>query len=114
MRRARIGLILVVVLLTAADHVTTWLCLRTPVDGFFVYEANPLAAWLFDAVGLVPGLVLDSVATFWALLFLASTRRFSTGWKTAMLGVVAVATGYAVANNLFAIADLGIGPFGAV
>lgn len=112
MRRARIGLILVVALLTTADHLTTWLCLRKPVDGFVVHEANPFAAWLFEFAGLVPGLVLDSVATFWVLLFLVTTRRFSPEWKTAMLASVAVATGYAVTNNLFAIAELGIAPFG--
>ena len=33
--------------LTAADHWTTYLCLRAPVEGWQVTEANPLASWLF-------------------------------------------------------------------
>jgi hypothetical protein len=108
----RSALIASVLLLTAADHLTTWLCLREPVTGFVVTEANPMAAWLFGQTGLVQGLVLDSVVTFAALLFLASTRRFSPQLKNAMLAFVALATSYAVTNNLFAIAALGIGPFG--
>ncbi len=110
----RTPLIAAIVLLTAADHMTTWLCLREPVSGFVVTEANPAAAWLFGQTGLVQGLVLDSVLTFAALLFLASTRRFSPQLKTALLCFVALATSYAVTNNLIAIAALGIGPFGAV
>ena len=111
-RKARNGRIRVVALLTTADHLTTWLGLRRPVDGFVVHEANPYAAWLFDFAGLVPGLVLDSVATFWELLLLVTPRRFSPEWNTAMLASVAVATGHAVTNNLFASAELGIAPFG--
>jgi len=113
MRRVQIALLVSVLALTAADHLTTYLCLREPVTGFVVSEANPLAAWLFGEAGLIPGLVLDSIATFWALLFLVRTRRFSPQLKTAMLSFVALATSYAVTNNLFAIAALGIGPFGA-
>ena len=109
----RSALIAVILLLTAADHFTTWLCLREPVSGFVVSEANPLAAWLFGQTGLIQGLVLDSLLTFAALLFLASTRRFSPQLKNALLSFVALATSYAVTNNLFAIAALGIGPFGA-
>ena len=110
MRSALIGAVLI---LTAADHLTTWLCLREPVTGFVVTEVNPVAAWLFGQAGLVQGLVVDSLLTFAALLFLASSRRFSPQLKNAMLGFVAVATSYAVTNNLFAIAELGLGPFGA-
>ena len=49
-------LALLTLMLSASDHWTTYLCLRRPVDGFDVTEANPLAAWLFDSVGLVEGL----------------------------------------------------------
>ena len=110
----RTPLIAAIVLLTAVDHLTTWLCLREPVSGFVVTEANPVAAWLFGHTGLVQGLVLDSLLTCAALLFLANTRRFSPPFKTAMLCFVALATSYAVTNNLLAIAALGIAPFGAV
>jgi hypothetical protein len=110
MRSTLIGAVL---MLTAADHWTTWLCLREPVTGFVVTEANPFAAWLFGSTGLVAGLALDSVVTFGALLFLAGTRRFSPRLKNAMLAFVALATTYAVTNNVLAIVALGLGPFGA-
>jgi len=49
--------------LSAADHWTTYLCLRSPVLGWQVTEANPISQWLFEAIGLVPGLLLDSAVT---------------------------------------------------
>ena len=110
---ARTLLVAAIALLTAADHVTTWLCLREPVQGWVVAEANPFAAWLFAQTGLVPGLLIDSLVTLAALVYLATTTRFAPALRTAMLGVVAVTTAYAVVNNAFAIAELGIGPFGA-
>ena len=100
-------------ILGAADHWTTWLCLTGGFGDTTIVEGNPLAAWLFGQTGLIQGLVLDSLLTFAALLFLASTRRFSPRLKNALLATVALATSYAVTNNLFAIAALGIGPFGA-
>ena len=61
-------------LLSAADHWTTYLCLRSPVSGFDVTEANPFSAWLFQSVGLVEGLMIDSLLTVAALAFLLITR----------------------------------------
>ena len=46
--------------LSAADHWTTYLCLRNPVTGWDVSEANPISDWLFSGIGLVPGLLVDS------------------------------------------------------
>jgi hypothetical protein len=109
----RMVLIASIAVLTCADHLTTWLCLSQPVGGWIVTEANPVAGWLFEGAGLVPGLLIDTLITIGALLFLATTPRFSPQLKTAMLSFVAVVSGYAVINNVFAIADLGIGPFGA-
>ena len=57
-----------VLLLNTLDNTTTFLCLRSPVPGFEVIEANPLARWLFDAVGLTEGLVFE-------MAFGASTFR---------------------------------------
>ena len=48
-----------VVLFNLADNATTFLCLRAPVPGFEVVEANPAAAWLFETVGLRQGLLLE-------------------------------------------------------
>jgi hypothetical protein len=105
-------LALFTLLLTAADHWTTYLCLRTPIPGFEVSEANPIAGWLFGSLGLVPGLALDSVATLVALAFLLSTRLIPRPAKRIFLLVVIAWTGYAVVNNLHAIASMGLSPLG--
>jgi hypothetical protein len=109
MLRALTGLTL---LLTGADHWTTYLCLRLPVEGWEVIEANPLADWLFQVAGLVPGLVIDTGITLAAISFLMATTRFAEGVKLGLLGFIALTTGYAVVNNLTAMRDLGLSPLG--
>ena len=101
-----------VLLFSAADHWTTYLCLRAPVAGYEVLEANPIAAWLFAQLGLVEGLLLDTVLTVAALTFLLRTRRVPRGLKTAFLVGVIGGTAYAVHNNLDAIYTLGLSPLG--
>jgi hypothetical protein len=102
----------VTLLLTGADHWTTYVCLRLPVDGWEVVEANPLADWLFGIAGLVPGLVIDSLITLAAIGFLVTTSRFAPGIKLSLLAFIASTTGYAVFNNLLAIRELGLSPLG--
>ena len=68
-------LAILTILVSAADHWTTYLCLRSPVAGWQVAEANPLAQWLFDSFGLVPGLLIDSGVTLWAIAFLLTTSQ---------------------------------------
>jgi hypothetical protein len=98
--------------LSAADHWTTYLCLRQPVSGWLVTEANPISQWLFEAIGLVPGLLTDSVVTVAAVAFLLTTRRLPDLAKKAFFGLVVISTGYAVVNNYRAIEALGISPLG--
>jgi hypothetical protein len=101
-------LALVVAVLSAADHWTTWLCLRAPVSGWTVTEANPIADWLFRHVGLVEGLALDSLVTVIALAFLVRTRRVPPRVKLAFLCLVIVVTGGAVVSNVEALEVLGL------
>ena len=101
-------------LFTAADHWTTYLCLRAPVDGWVVTEANPLAEWLFNSMGLVPGLLFDSVVTIFAIAFLLITPRLRRNVKAAFFVCVLFWTGHAVVNNLHAIRMLGISPLGGI
>ena len=96
-------LILLIVLVSAADHWTTYLCLRAPVEGWQVAEANPLANWLFQAIGLVPGLLLDSAITLLSMAFLFGTRLLPQTIKNAFLALVLVWTSVAVMNNWRAI-----------
>lgn len=100
-------------LLAAADHWTTYLCLRRPVDGWVVTELNPIADWLFATLGLVPGLLLDSAVTLAAVAFLLSTARLPRVAKAGFLAAICLWTAYAVFNNLQAIGALGLSPLGS-
>lgn len=100
------------VLLTSADHWTTYLCLRAPVGGWRVIEANPVAEWLFESTGLVAGLAIDSLATLVAVGFLITTAVLSQRIKLGVLSFISVSTGYAVLNNLQAIREMGLSPLG--
>ena len=106
------ALVTLTALFTAADHWTTYLCLRAPVPGWQVIEANPIADWLFTAVGLVPGILIDSVLTVGAITFLLLTPLVPQVAKGCFFFVVAAWTGYAVVNNFRAIAMMGLSPLG--
>ena len=100
-------------LLSAADHWTTYLCLREPVSGWQVVEANPLADWMFGSFGLVPGLAVDSVLTLVVVAFVLTSRFIPDVFKGLFFGVVIAGTGLAVYNNFQALAALGLSPLGA-
>jgi hypothetical protein len=102
------------ILLSAADHWSTYLCLRAPVEGWQVAEANPLAQWLFNSFGLVPGLLIDSGVTLGAIAFLLSTNQIPQLAKGLFFGLVIVGTTVAVYNNWVAIHALGLSPLGSV
>ena len=99
-------------LLTAADHWTTYVCLRQPVEGWIVTEANPSADWLFNSLGLVNGLVFDSVVTLFAVAFLLVTGRLPVVVKQVFFVGVVIWTGHAVINNMRAIELMGLSPLG--
>jgi hypothetical protein len=90
------------------DHVTTWLCLRAPIPGWEIREANPLAAWLFGRFGLVEGLALDTLVTLAVVLLVAQTRRVPRAARLALLGLLIATSAYAVANNFDVIQQIGL------
>jgi hypothetical protein len=96
------------------DHWTTWLCLRTPIPGWEVREANPLAAWLFGSVGLAEGLWVDSLVTLAAVLLVARTQKVSRAVKLVLLGLLITTSAFAVANNFGVIQRLGLSATGSV
>jgi hypothetical protein len=100
----------VAVLVSLADHWTTWICLRAPVEGWRAAEANPLSAWLFERVGLAEGLLLDSGVTLVAMVFLARTPRVPEAAKLVLFGAVILGTGLVVLHNLEAAHLLGLTP----
>ncbi len=105
-------LLLITLLLSAADHWTTYLCLSATAPGWEVTEANPLADWLFKNVGLIRGLLLDSAVTICALAFLATTPRLPHLLKIAFLSCAACWTAYAVVNNMEAARTMGLSLLG--
>ncbi len=101
-------LALLTLLASAADHWTTYLCLKAPVAGWDVTEANPLADWLFASVGLVPGLLLDSVITLCGVAFLLLTPAVPQKAKTVFFATVCMWTTLAVVNNIHAVRSMGL------
>jgi len=104
----RFALGLLVVLLNLADNTTTFLCLHAPVPGFDVAEANPAAAWLFGAVGLVPGLAFEMLVTTSAIAFLVLTQHVPPRVKIGLLTVLAALPAWAVLNNALVMRATGL------
>ncbi len=76
----------VVLLLIVGDCVSTYYCLTTPSPGIRVWEANPLAEWLFQKVGLVPGLALHVVVKGILLVLLYRLTERSKVSRRIILG----------------------------
>ena len=98
-------------LLTCADHWTTYLCLRAPIEGWIVGEANPIADSLFAWVGLGPGLIVDTALTLIGVTFIARTSLLGLRYRVATLALITASTSYAVMNNLEAIHRMGLAPW---
>jgi hypothetical protein len=92
-----------VVLFNCLDNATTFLCLRQPIAGYEVFEANPVARLLFDSMGLIEGLLLEMVITLAAVGFLVWTRRIPMRLKLSLLVVLVVLPAWASINNLLVI-----------
>jgi hypothetical protein len=83
-----------------ADNATTFLCLSASTPGFEVFEANPVAAWTFETLGLTSGLLLETLITTAAITFLILTERVPSRPKLALLGLLSVLPAWAALNNL--------------
>lgn len=97
-----------VLILNAMDNTTTFFCLNTSVPGFEVTEANPIARWLFDSLGLVEGLLLEGLITAAAVSFLVLSHRIPHRARLAVLTVLTLLPAWATLNNLFVMQALGI------
>jgi hypothetical protein len=99
---------IVAMLFALGDHWTTYLCLRAPVAGWNVMEANPIAAWAFERFGLAGGLWLDTAVTFVALVVLVQTPLIERQTKVIAMALLIATSGYAIDNNLEAVFRLGL------
>ena len=95
-------------IMNALDNLTTYRCLDNPIPGFEVYEANPLAAWGFDMVGLELGLWIETALCGAAILFLVYSPLFGFRARMALLAVLAALPAGAAANNLLVMRELQI------
>ena len=105
MLHAFAGLALLFALL---DHLTTWLCLRMPIPGWEIREANPIAAWLFDRIGLLEGLAIDTGVTALALVLVAYVARMPRAARLSLLGLLIGTSAFAVANNFGVMQQIGL------
>jgi hypothetical protein len=99
------GLVLV---FNLADNATTFLCLSASTPGFEVFEANPVAAWTFETLGLASGLLLETLVTTAAVAFLIFTERVPARMKLALLGLLSLLPAWAAVNNLQVAWDVGL------
>ena len=104
----RLALGALVILFNSLDSLTTFLCLREPLPGFEVIEANPFARWLFEVTGLVHGLLLESLITLAAVAFLVLSPTLPEWARTALLVLLIALPAWAVVNNLQVMSAVGV------
>lgn len=112
-KKLPIGLAFLALILNGLDNWTTYICLREPVEGFVVAEANPIADFIFQQMGLVPGLLFEYALTIAVLYFIIVTTRVPGVVKSVLLTLLCLIAGYAAWNNHQIIQDIGLATFGA-
>lgn len=108
MRTVWLLVIGIFIALTLGDAYTTWACLHEPVSGWEVLEENPVAEWLFETLGLVPGLVVDSVLTLLVALWVARTKKLPIPLKVFYFALGITVTAWAVYHNYQGMVEMGI------
>ena len=102
---------LLVIFFDLLDNFTTFVCLTADplkTANAVLVEANPLARWLFEAVGLTQGLIFSTAVTFIAVAFLVFTHRIRRGPRFFLLAVLAILPACASLNNLYVMQQAGI------
>ncbi|MFQ5513055.1 MAG: hypothetical protein ACE5FG_01350 [Myxococcota bacterium] len=102
---------MLVILFDLMDNFTTFICLTSEpigVPGAVLTEANPVARWLFESVGLYQGLVFSTVVTVSAVAFLVFTKRLHPTLRLLLLGVLAILPAFAAVNNYLVMQQVGI------
>ena len=103
--RTLLVILCVVFALVVGDCVSTYLCLTAPVlEEIEVWEANPLSEWLFQTIGLVPGLLAFVAVKAAGLVIIYHWGKRSPGecllWSVMMVGA-ALITAYVNYNNFY-------------
>lgn len=92
-------MLLAALVLAIADAVTTYLGITSGI----AEEANPVAAWCFDKIGLIPGLILTSA--MFVIAVTAATRLMvkHLGKSNVMAGLASVALIIILAGKALAV-----------
>jgi len=96
-------------LLLLGDNLSTYLCLTSPDRGHIVSEMNPISAWMFGSLGLVPSLTIQMVIKVIGVVFLywwAKTRADTCRRITVGVSVAALMVLGANVNNWWIYYDL--------
>jgi len=101
-------LVLLFIVASLADSYTTWCCLHETVPGWEVREANPIVAWMIDRLGLVRGLVIDTIINILVILWMYRTRLIKPKLKKIALIAFCGVTLYAVGSNYYAMLLMGL------
>lgn len=95
-------LFVLLILANLGDNISTYLALTLPAkEGMLISEANPIAAWIFEAMGLVKGLVFEFVVSVMLFYWLMGVKDIPYKWKVVIFVGILIPTVYAVINNVW-------------
>ena len=84
-------------LLILGDDISTYLCLTAAAPDYVVSEANPLSAWMFGLIGIIPALALQGVVKGAGMAIL---YKMATLWSPRTYKLIAYGMGFAVVVTL--------------
>jgi len=94
-------LFVLLILAFLGDNISTYLALTLPAkEGILISEANPIAAWIIAAMGLVKGLIFEFVLSIGLLYWLMGVKDIPYKWKVLIFVGILIPTIYAVINNM--------------
>jgi hypothetical protein len=94
-------LFVLLILANLGDNISTYLALALPaIEGMLITEANPIAAWIFETMGLVKGLIFEFVLSIGILFWLMGVKNIPYKWKVVIFVGILIPTVYAVINNV--------------
>lgn len=90
------------------DDITTYIALTSTVQlGFFIEEANPIARWLFDTMGLAQGLVFETVIMVAISTWLLLVKNLPYKLKFGVFAILLTMTVAAFVNNVWVLSTKG-------
>ena len=102
-------LFVLLILAFLGDNISTYFALSLPAkEGLLISEANPIAAWIFEAMGLVKGLIFEFVLSIGLLYWLMGVKTIPYKWKVVIFAGILIPTVYAVINNIGVLTLVGV------